>query len=65
LGFADALTQYGTAGRYPDDVEPVAAKEARHAVTLATRVRTLVLRHLKPLLPIPTRPTSRKKPRRR
>lgn len=61
LEFADDLTQYGTAGRYPDDLEPVSAAEARRAVSLATRVRSLVRKHLKTILPAVVRSKPRRK----
>lgn len=48
LGFAEELSQYATAGRYPDDAEAVTASEARRAIQLAARVREIVLAHVAP-----------------
>jgi hypothetical protein len=43
----ERLTDYATAGRYPDDEEPVTLAEARKAVAAARRVR----REMRRLLP--------------
>ena len=63
LGFAEELSQYATAGRYPDDAEAVTAAEARRAIQLASQVKEIVLAHVAPRRK-PKRATGKTKRRR-